>query len=241
VSNSSSDDASSVCSWSSSSSQDDYDDDEERGLTTVVTETKTATEPSEPAKTLQPAEPSEPTDLAKLVARLEMTVKHPTTPVPESIRQQGDEALAKNTGELALFRAAQRGDTDMINYLASQGVNVSCHVTDLLTPLHAVSRWSINLDAATALLSWGADIDARDYLGYTPLRWAATQGRVEMIKLLVGRGADINTPDNYGFTPLYDATRAGHEETAKLLEQLGAEEFPVNCDGERSQWRWAWR
>lgn len=239
VSNSASDDVSSVCSWSSSSSLDDCDDDEERGLTTVVTETETATKPSEPAESLKPAEPAEPTDSANCIPRPEATAKHQTSLVPESTRQQGDEALAKNTGELALFRAAQRGDTHMINYLASQGVNVSCHVTDLLTPLHAVSRWSINLDAARALLSWGADIEARDYLGYTPLRWAATQGRVEMIKLLVGRGADINTPDNYGFTPLYDATREGHEETARLLEQLGAVEFSVNYDQERSQWRWA--
>lgn len=207
-----------------------------------MTETETATEPSkpsEPEKPAKPTQPTVPTHSTKGIPRLEVTVKNPMTHVPESIRRQGDEALAKNTGELALFRAAQRGDTDMIDYLASKGVNVSCHATDLLTPLHAVSRWSINLDAARALLSWGADIEARDYLGYTPLRWAATQGRVEMIKLLVGRGANINTPDNYGFTPLYDATREGHEETAKLLEQLGAVEFPVNCDGERSQWRWA--
>jgi ankyrin repeat protein len=86
------------------------------------------------------------------------------------------------------------------------------------------------------LIAKGADINARDKDGITPLFWAARNHQYEVAKLLIAKGADVNTRNNFGNTPLTWAM--GHQEeeeetslTAKLLtaELLLAEGANVNA------------
>jgi len=55
------------------------------------------------------------------------------------------------------------------------------------------------------LLENGADPNAKDNAGHTPLHWAAHLGHVEIVELLLERGANPNAEDNYGSTPLHEA------------------------------------
>ena len=83
----------------------------------------------------------------------------------------------------------------------------------------------------------GADVNARDFGGYTPLHHAAARGDNEMILYLVGLGADVTAVSRRGQTtadlangpvqriPPFPATVA-------LLERLGSKNSHncVSCE-----------
>jgi ankyrin repeat protein len=75
---------------------------------------------------------------------------------------------------------------------------------------------------AASLLDQGEVIDARDEAGRTPLMLAVTQGKLEIVRLLLARGADPNVADNAGHTALQQATKRNLQDIAALLEQAGA-------------------
>ena len=68
------------------------------------------------------------------------------------------------------------------------------------------------------LMSKGANHDARDKGGWTPLRYASKDGQIEAATCLLDHGADINAPTNKGFTPLLHSAEEGHLEFVKLLD-----------------------
>ncbi|VUC20430.1 unnamed protein product [Clonostachys rosea] len=55
----------------------------------------------------------------------------------------------------------------------------------------------------------GADIEAKDALGRTPLAWALITKREAVVKALVETGADITAADQDGLTPLAWASGQG--------------------------------
>ena len=62
------------------------------------------------------------------------------------------------------------------------------------TPLHYAVQFNSNPGVVKLLLDRGADIEALNVLGLTPLYRAATQfgGSPEMASLLLDHGADVN-------------------------------------------------
>lgn len=67
-------------------------------------------------------------------------------------------------------------------------------------------------------------MDARDTGGSSALRFAASEGRLEMAKLLVEVGsARVNQADGNGWTPLMLATWHGHFSVVKFLLEHGAD------------------
>ena len=82
-----------------------------------------------------------------------------------------------------------------------------------------------NIEAVKQHLDAGADVNAKDRYGRTPLNYAATRGLKEIIELLIAKGADVNTKievgDYKGQTPLDGAIQWNHPETADLLRKHG--------------------
>jgi ankyrin repeat protein len=76
-----------------------------------------------------------------------------------------------------------------------------------------------DLPETRRLLSVGADVNAKDNVGDTPLHWASMQGHVQVFKGLVERGADIEVRNNRGYTPLHWACYNSH--VAVVNELLG--------------------
>jgi ankyrin repeat protein len=79
------------------------------------------------------------------------------------------------------------------------------------------------------LLDSGVDVNTRDSAGNTALIFAANQGNVELVSILLFRGADPNIKSNGGSAPLQvakDNVTAGSEYVTviNLLKQYGAEE-----------------
>ena len=74
----------------------------------------------------------------------------------------------------------------------------------------------------------GADVNARDHNGYTPLHHAASRGDLDMVRYLVSRGADVAVVSRKGQTTADMANGPvqriqPYPATLALLEDLGAE------------------
>jgi uncharacterized protein len=73
------------------------------------------------------------------------------------------------------------------------------------------------------LLAQGAEVNARNAHGWTPLHVAAAGGDPAVIALLLQHGADVHAQSHIGTTPLDDATtRGGRKAVIDLLLAHGA-------------------
>ena len=67
-----------------------------------------------------------------------------------------------------------------------------------------------NIEAVKQHLDAGADVNATDGDGWTPLHKAAPNGHKEIAELLIAKGADVNAKDDmFGRTPLHSAASDG--------------------------------
>ena len=80
-------------------------------------------------------------------------------------------------------------------------------------------------------LAAGANPNAADRNGRTPLHEAAVYGREAIVPVLLAAGANPNVADRYGGTPLHSAAYYGREATVQLLLTAGAEPNVVNQYG----------
>jgi hypothetical protein len=80
------------------------------------------------------------------------------------------------------------------------------------------------------LLDRGANLNAKDILGYTPLHKAAMYGDIELVDLLLRYGADANAKTDKAETPLHLAASRGQADVVKMLLERGAD---VNARDEK--------
>jgi ankyrin repeat protein len=79
-----------------------------------------------------------------------------------------------------------------------------------------------NYRAVKFLIDNGAKIDHRDYLGNTPLMYAAYYGRGDIVNLMLSyKDVDINARNNIGETALIIAAGKGYDGIVKKLLGLG--------------------
>jgi ankyrin repeat protein len=79
-----------------------------------------------------------------------------------------------------------------------------------------------NIDLVKSLISSGANINAKDDRGMTPLHEAAYYGQREVAKVLIAKGANVNETDTAGQTPLHIAANFGAKFVPELLLANGA-------------------
>ena len=101
-------------------------------------------------------------------------------------------------------------------------------------PMHSAAYYE-NFEVVQKLIEYGADIDTRDGLGWTPLSWASQGHRFKdgsALRLLLERGADVNSrADDDGCTPLHRASEHGVLQIVRLLLEHGADIGAVNRNG----------
>ena len=91
------------------------------------------------------------------------------------------------------------------------------------TPLHNAAEAG-TVDEFRALLDANTQpVNSRDNQGATPLLWAATYGRTEIVRLLLSHGADVNARSATGISPLLMATEYGENEVVAILLSSGAD------------------
>ena len=79
-------------------------------------------------------------------------------------------------------------------------------------------------------LKRGADVNARDNFGETPLFLAVFKGHKDVAELLIAKGAMVNIKAKNNATPLHYAAMQGHTDVAELLIAKGAD---VNVKNQR--------
>ena len=80
-----------------------------------------------------------------------------------------------------------------------------------------------NIEDVKQHLAAGADVDAKDSDGWTPLHWAAEGGHKDVAELLIAAGTDVNAKVPDGWTPLHSVALGGHKEIAEILIAEGAD------------------
>ncbi len=125
--------------------------------------------------------------------------------------------------------AAKQGDLAKVkSLLARDPVAISSKDASGNTPLHE-AVFTSHTDVAEFLLSKGADVNARENNGATPLILAAMGGKVEidgqgpLVALLLAHKADINAKSLNGMTALHVAALLGKADVVKVLLANGAD------------------
>ena len=128
-----------------------------------------------------------------------------------------------------LKRLAREGDLKRLEALLAT-VKATEVGRDKRTALHEAADGQ-RPEAARLLLARGADVNARDATGDTPLLVAARRGAAPVIEVLLGAHADTGAADARGGTALMLAVAAQSQPSVELLLANGADVGPRNAQG----------
>ena len=120
--------------------------------------------------------------------------------------------------------AIQSKPLEFIKYLVEQGVNAKvideCVLSDSLHCATCLGRagWEDCLEVVQCLISAGADVNAKNCVGETPLHQSAIRNykSIDVLQYLIEQGADPHVKDDDGKTPL---DVANGEETKRILRE----------------------
>lgn len=79
------------------------------------------------------------------------------------------------------------------------------------------------------------EINTKDVDGMTPVLWAAFEGRLDALRLLVGRGGNPDKSDQFGNTALHLSSAKGHFACVDFLVKFGANIFALDIDNHNPQ------
>lgn len=134
-----------------------------------------------------------------------------------------------NDGETLLIKAARQSQHDLITSLVQSGADVNLRGKDGVSALH-ISANAQDIGTVEYLLAHGADVNATDDMGRTPLMWSLAKLEpeseidIEVIKVLLKNGADPNLKSFDGWVPLKMATENQLDEIVEMLKAVGAKE-----------------
>lgn len=141
-----------------------------------------------------------------------------------------------NDGCSALDWAATNGHADIVKAFLRYGAKANgCDVVDGRTALHrAAASTADTEDAIKALIDGGADINAYNEKGYTPLTDATRRFDCKSMLALLRNGADPNALGFHRNPALHEACMrrfAGLERVVDLLLRWGADDTAYSDDG----------
>src|SRR5438067_1224273 len=89
-----------------------------------------------------------------------------------------------------------------------------------------------NRDAALKSIAAGADVNAAQGDGTTPLHWAVYKLDAELTRALLQRGARPNVVNNYGSSPLAEAVKVADARLVGMLLDAGSDANVPNQEGQ---------
>ncbi|MFC1765376.1 ankyrin repeat domain-containing protein, partial [Planctomycetota bacterium] len=152
----------------------------------------------------------------------------------ELLISKGADINAKDgQGRTPIDIAMRNARMDIASVLIDNGAEASL-LTKMRVNMARQERRPVDLSLLTAaqngeqqevkvLLDQGADINAKDDQGMTPLHLAAQEGHKEVVEFLLSKDADINAQNIKGYTPLYSAIWNNDPNIVGLLVSKGAD------------------
>src|SRR5262249_35870087 len=124
-------------------------------------------------------------------------------------------------GWTPLHLAAHFGHTNAVRWLLGAGADVRARSKNALAnqPLHAAAAGKAPGELLPLLLDAGADVNASEHGGFTPIQQCAENGDLAAAQLLLARGADSRAQADDGRTALAFALQGGHAALASLLRE----------------------
>ena len=137
---------------------------------------------------------------------------------PKSTKISADEVLVE---------ASKKRDMTLLQHWKSVCSNVAMvpHGQEDTEGRACPAMWA-DPAVCQVLIDAGADIEAKDSMGRSPLHWACRSGALDVVKLLVKAGAGVRVTDNNGRTCLMCASSRGEAETVRYL--VGLKDVDVN-------------
>jgi len=166
--------------------------------------------------------------LLKNSANLNAVNKSKRTPLDVAIESERADA---NFVELLILHGAKINPdwpdlflrrTEIESLLIENGADVAAKFgPGDITALHRAASEN-RVDLMRLLISHGADLEARDKRGQTPLFAAVESARADAARLLLASGADVNATDSNGLTPLDMAFKSSSIDRIRVRSVLVA-------------------
>ena len=109
----------------------------------------------------------------------------------------------------------------IIDLLLDNGADVGSENMIGATPLHLATMQGADSSVVEKLIAKGADINAKTFVAtYTPLHGAASEGRTDLVEVLLKHGANPDLKDGQNLTPPEIAKQQGHQDTVEVFRRL---------------------
>ncbi|XP_014790700.1 uncharacterized protein LOC106884030 isoform X2 [Octopus bimaculoides] len=127
-----------------------------------------------------------------------------------------------------LWLAVERRNVEAVDILLEHDADVNAK-GEGDCPIILLAAQNVNLQIVESLILSGANMNASDEWGYTPLH--AALWNMGLMRLLMENGADLNAKDQNGDTMLHLSVRKGFFEMCKFLLMQEVNPYEVNIDG----------
>jgi len=149
------------------------------------------------------------------------------TGVTELLNKGMDPNTPDAAGHTALMVAARLGHESLVAMLVARKADLSRRSPQGDTALMMASLKG-HVGVARILVNRGAPVRQE---GWTPLHYAAFEGRAEMIRYLLDQGADKDAIAPNGYSALMLAARGGHLQASRVLLHEDADFRIMSPDG----------
>ncbi|MDO5470227.1 MAG: ribosomal protein L7/L12 [Akkermansia sp.] len=182
---------------------------------------------------------------APLSVGLRAAIAQDNIPLVQDLLKQGADLnaayLCDDSIETPLTHALLRHNAKLVKLLLEAGADIEQRPTnDSIPPLHYVVSLNDDQELVRLLIKSGANINACDDGGDTPLHVATDCAADINMRLLLQAGANIEAQNAQGQTPLHFATEQEDETVISLLINHGANVNAQTNDG-RTPLHWAAR